>query len=91
MQGKVFLPWYHKTSVVECFSTKDRQYRRPIGEDAFTYKLQVEGFADTILHGAPQHGANVEDGVAAMRTLVAIARSSESGQWTRLDKATGAV
>lgn len=91
VQGKVFLPWYHKTSVVECFSTKDRQYRRPIGEDAFTYKLQVEGFADTILHGAPQHGANVEDGVAAMRTLVAIARSSESGQWTRLDKATGAV
>jgi predicted dehydrogenase len=52
VKGHVFLPWYHKTSVVECFSTKDRQYRRPIGEDAFTYKLQLEAFADTILDGS---------------------------------------
>src|SRR5688572_6141141 len=52
IQGKVFLPWFHKTSVVECFSTNDGLYRRPLGEDAHTYKLQIEGFADTILHGA---------------------------------------
>src|SRR5207247_7858952 len=36
VKGTVYLPWYHKTSVIECFSTKDRQYRRPIGEDAYT-------------------------------------------------------
>lgn len=91
VQGKVFLPWYHKTSVVECFSSKDRQYRRPIGEDAFTYKLQLESFAECILHGKPQQGASVDDGLAAMRTLVAIARSAESQSWVKLSDATGAV
>src|SRR4030095_10979232 len=70
VKGHVFLPWYHKASVVECFSEKDRQFHRPLGEDAHTYKLQIEGFADTILHGKLQRGANVDDGVAAMRALV---------------------
>jgi len=89
VQGRVYLPWFHKSSVVECFSEKDRAYHRPLGEDAHTYKLQLEGFADTILHGARQHGANVDDGLAAMRALVAIARSAESGKAVRLADATG--
>ena len=63
---------------MECFSAKDRQYRRPLGEDAYTDKLQIEGFGETILNGAPQHGANIEDGVAAIRAMVAIARSVET-------------
>lgn len=91
VKGHVFLPWYHKTSVVECFSTKDRQYRRPIGEDAFTYKLQLEAFADTILDGAPQRGATVEDGTAAFRALVAIARSVETGERVCLADVSGGV
>ncbi len=91
VKGQVFLPWYHKASVVECFSTKDRQYRRPIGEDAYTYKVQLESFAETILDGKPQHGANADDGTAAMRALVAIARSTESGERVRLAEVTGGV
>jgi len=91
VKGQVFLPWYHKTSCVECFSTKDGQYRRPIGENAHTYKLQLERFADTILNGAPQHGANIDDGVAAMRAMVAIARSVETGDSVRLADVTGGV
>jgi predicted dehydrogenase len=91
VKGHVFLPWFHKASVVECFSEKDRQFHRPLGEDAHTYKLQIEGFADTILHGTPQHGATVDDGVAAMRTLVAIARSVERNESVRLDEVTGGV
>ena len=91
VQGRVYLPWFHKSSVVECFSEKDRVYHRPLGEDAHTYKLQLEGFADTILHGAPQHGANLDDGLAAMRALVAIGRSAESGGTVRLADASGAV
>jgi len=90
-QGKVFLPWYHKTSVVECFSAKDGLFRRPLGEDAYTYKLQIENFADAILKGAPQHGANLEDGIAAMRALVAIARSVKSGDKVRLAEVSGGV
>jgi predicted dehydrogenase len=91
VNGKVFLPWFHKTSVVECFSAKDGQYHRPLGEDAHTYKRQIEGFADTILAGKAQHGANIDDGVAAMRALVAIAQSVQTGQAFRLDAVTGGV
>lgn len=91
VKGQVFLPWYHKTSVVECFSTRDRQYRRPIGEDAYTYKLQLESFAEIILQGAPQLGATVDDGTAAMRAMVAIARSVETGDRVRLAEVTGGV
>ncbi|MCH2200524.1 MAG: Gfo/Idh/MocA family oxidoreductase [Fuerstiella sp.] len=91
VKGRVFLPWYHKSSVVECFSSKDRVFRRPLGADSYTYKTQLEGFADTILYGKPQHGANVDDGVAAMRTMVAIARSAETGETVRLSDVTGVV
>ena len=91
VKGQVFLPWYHKTSVIECFSAKDRQFRRPIGEDAHTYKLQLEGFADAILEGAPHRGANIDDGVAAMRAMVAIARSAETGERVLLAEVTGGV
>jgi predicted dehydrogenase len=90
-RGRAYLPWFHKAADVECFSAKDRQYRRPLGEDAFTYKLQIEAFADTILHGAPQRGANIDDGVAAMRAMAAIARSVETGEKMRLADVTGAV
>jgi predicted dehydrogenase len=90
-KGKVFLPWFHKSSRVECFSTKDNQFHRPLGEDAHTYKRQIEGFAATILDRTPQHGANIDDGMAAMRTLVAIARSVETGNTIRLADVTGSV
>jgi predicted dehydrogenase len=89
--GQVYLPWFHKSSIVECFSTKDRTYRRPLGEDAYTYKLQLEGFADAILHGTPMRGANVDDGIAAMRALVAIARSAETGDRVCLSDVKGPV
>ena len=91
VKGQVFLPWYHKTSMVECFSARDAQYRRPVGEDAHTYKLQLEAFADCILHGAAQQGAGIDDGTEAMRALVSIARSAETGERVRLDQARGAV
>jgi predicted dehydrogenase len=86
VQGKTFLPWYHKASEVECFLVKDGLYRRPLGEDAHTYKRQIEGFARTILQGAPQQGANVMDGVAAVRALTAIARSVSEERAIRLDE-----
>jgi predicted dehydrogenase len=91
VNGRVYLPWFHKSSEVECFSARDRQYHRPLGEDAYTYKLQIEGFADAVLYGKPQLGAQIEDGVAGMRAMVAIARSVESGAWVRLAAAQGGV
>jgi len=91
VQGQMFLPWFHKSSIVECFSASDRVFRRPLGEDAYTYKLQLEGFADTVLHEEPLRGADIDDGVAAMRAMVAIARSVESGRRTALADVAGGV
>jgi predicted dehydrogenase len=89
--GKLPLIWHHRSSHVECFSADDRQYHRPLGEDAYTYKLQIEGWADTILNGASLAGASIDDGIAAMRALVAIARSVETGRAVRLADVTGGV
>ena len=89
--GRVFLPWFHKSSEVECFSEKDKTFRRPLGEDAYSYKRQVEAFAAIILEGKPMTGATIDDGVAAMRAMVAIARSTESGERVNLADVTGAV
>jgi predicted dehydrogenase len=73
------LPWYHRASEVECFAAKDRQYHRPLGEDAHFWRRQVEGFADTILNGTAQVGADVDDGLAAMLVIDAVERSVHTG------------
>ena len=91
VKGRGYLPWYFKSSEVECFAARDRQFHRPLGEDAYSYRRQIEGFAATILDGAPQHGAGIDDGVAAMRAMVAAARSVETGQVVRLADVHGGV
>jgi predicted dehydrogenase len=91
VSGRVYLPWFHKSSDVECFSTRDNQFHRILGADAHTYKRQIEGFASAILDGTPPAGANVDDGLAAVQALVAIARSVESGELVRLEDVKGAV
>jgi predicted dehydrogenase len=89
--GKTPNPWYLQSSRVECFSVREGQYHRVLGADAHVYRLQLEGFADTILHDAPLHGASIEDGVAALRALVAISRSVETGAWVSLADVIGGV
>lgn len=89
--GKTFNPWYLRSSEVECFSMRDGQYHRPLGADADFYRLQLEAFADSILHGMPLQGASVEDGLVALRALVAISRSVETGAWVTLAEVAGGV
>jgi predicted dehydrogenase len=88
--GKVFNPWYLRSSEVECFSVKDGQYRRVLGQDAGVYRLQLEGFADAVLNGNPVQG-DVGEGIAAMQAMVAIAHSVETGEWVRLAEVRGGV
>jgi len=87
-QGSFLLPWYQR-GCVECF--KDGEYRRLLGEDDFTFRRQVEGFADTILKGVPQHGPNVIEGVDMVRTMVAISISTESDNWVNIADVSGGV
>ena len=83
--GKSFQPWYRRASEVECFSAEDRTYHRPLGEDADFWRRQVEGFAETILTGAPQLGASVDDGLAALLVIDAIERSIHTGRAVPID------
>ena len=89
--GKTYNPWYRRSSDVECFSTKTKAYSRLLGEDAGFYKLQIEAFADTILHAQPMKGADIYDGIAAIRAMVALARSAETGARVRLADVKGGV
>jgi predicted dehydrogenase len=89
--GRTYNPWYYKSSDVECFSEKDGFYRRPLGADGHFFRRQVEGFADAILDGVPMRGANAEDGLAAVRGMVAMVRSARSGEAVRLSDVEGGV
>jgi len=89
--GSTFNPWYFRSSEVECFSERTGEFRRPLGEDGHVYRRQLEGFADAVLRGTPVPGADVGDGLAAVRALAAISRAVDSGGWVRLDGVEGAV
>jgi predicted dehydrogenase len=89
--AKAFQPWYLRAAEVECFSDADRTYHRPLGADSHFFRRQIEGFADTILTGAPQAGAGAEDGLAALRALTAIERSLDTGENVELADVAGAV
>ena len=89
--GRTYLPWYFRSSDVECFSTRDRQFRRPLGEDAQFFRRQVEAFADTILTGAAQLGATVDDGLATTKVMAAITQSAGGAGRVNVDDAVGPV
>ena len=82
--ARAFQPWYLRAAEVECFSDDDRTTHRPLGADGHVFRRQVEGFADTILTGAPQTGATAQDGLAVTRVLEAIDRSLSTGDTVRL-------
>jgi predicted dehydrogenase len=89
--AKSFLPWYLRSSEVECFSTRDACYHRPLGADSHFFRRQIEGLAEAVLHGAPLAGADVDDGLAAVRALAAIARSAETGESIEIAAVSGAI
>lgn len=78
--GKTHNPWYYKSSDVECFSKEDGQYHRPLGADGFTYRRQLEGFADTILNNFKQFGTTIEEGTHTVKGMLAIYQSVRTGK-----------
>jgi predicted dehydrogenase len=83
--GRAFQPWYLRTTEVEAFAARTGRYERPLGPDGHFWRRQLEGFAATILDGAPQLGAKVDDGLAALAVLEAIERSAASGRREALE------
>lgn len=89
--GKIFNPWYYKSSEVDIFRESDGTYHRVLGADGHFYRRQIEGFADVIMKGVPMNGASIADGVASVRAMVAIATSAETGKPCDLGDASGPV
>jgi predicted dehydrogenase len=89
--GKTYNPWYYKTSEVDIFRETDGATHRVLGADGHFYRRQVESFARTILDGTPMEGADVDDGLASVQAMVAIARSAESGKPVALSNVSGGV
>ena len=89
--AKTYNPWYYKSSDVEIFREADGASHRVLGADGHVYRRQLEGFADVILHGKPMTGADVNDGIASVRAMVAIARSAESGKEVELADVSGGI
>ena len=87
--GKTFNPWYYKTSEVDIFRERDGASYRPLGADGHFYRRQLEGFARAILDDAPLTGAGIEDGIASVRAMLAIATSAAEGRKVRLDEVSG--
>jgi len=89
--AKTFNPWYFKSSEVDIFDERTGGSSRVLGADGHFYRRQLEAFADAILQGTPMTGASIEDGIASVRGMVAIARSVEIGRAVNLADVTGAV
>lgn len=89
--GKTYNPWFFRTSDVEIFSETDATTRRPLGADGHFYRRQVEGFADVVLNGAPMQGATIDDGVASVRAMVAVARSVAESRRVSLAEVSGGL
>jgi predicted dehydrogenase len=89
--GKTYNPWYFRTSDVDIFRESDETSYRVLGADGHFYRRQLENFADVILTGGPMTGATIDDGLASVRAMVAIARSAESGRRVALADVCGSV
>ena len=89
--AKTYNPWYFRSSDVDIFREADSASHRVLGADGHFYRRQLEGFAATILDGTPMTGATVDDGLASVRAMVAIARSVESGKRVALADVSGGV
>jgi predicted dehydrogenase len=89
--GKIFNPWYYKTSEVEVFREGTGATTRVLGADGHFYRRQLEGFADCILNGSKMTGADIDDGIASVRGMVAIAQSVQTGKPVKLADVSGGV
>lgn len=82
--------WFQREERVEIYDAATKTVFRPDSQDANTFRLQLEALADTILHGAQLVNANLEDGIAAVKAMVAISHSARhGGDWVRVEEVEG--
>jgi predicted dehydrogenase len=82
--------WFQREERVEIYDAGTKTLFRPDGQDANTFRLQLESLADAILYRRPLVNANLEDGIAAVKTMVAIGHSGRhGGDWVRVEEVEG--
>lgn len=90
--AKTYNPWAFQSSVVECYDGEQEISITPAAHDGQFFRRELEGFADTILHGAPSIAALAEDGIQVMRALIATYQSvQKGGEWITLKDVKGAL
>ncbi|MEP3278874.1 MAG: Gfo/Idh/MocA family oxidoreductase [Stappiaceae bacterium] len=89
VNAKTYNPWYYRSSDVEIFHEKTASTVRPLGADGHFFRRQVEGFAKCILDNSPMTGADISDGLASVRAMLAIAQSVKSGAPVKLADVSG--
>ena len=89
--ARTFNPWLFRASEVDIFRESTGGSSRVLGADAHVYRRQLESFADAVLTRTPVRGADVTDGVASVRAMLAIARSAQTGQPVSLADVSGAI
>ena len=89
--AKIFNPWLFRSSEVDIFRETSGSSSRVLGADGHFYRRQLESFADAVLNDTSIRGADVADGVASVRAMLAIGQSARTGKPVRLADVTGAV
>jgi len=83
--------WYQREQT-RIYSAARKVFWSPDAQDCHTFRLQLEALARTILAGAPQANADLEDGIACVKALVAGSYSSlHDGQWVDPESVGGDV
>jgi len=82
--------WFQREQRVEIYEADTKSIVRPEGQDTNSFRLQLEALADTILKGAPLVNANLEDGIEAVKAMVAIGHSARhGGEWVTVEEIEG--
>ncbi|MBV9276024.1 MAG: hypothetical protein JO333_19170 [Verrucomicrobia bacterium] len=82
--------WFQREQRVEIYDADTHTVSRPEGQDTNTFRLQLEAVADTILRGAPLINANLEDGIEAVKAMVAVGYSAcHGGDWVNIEEVEG--
>ena len=89
--AKTFNPWLFRSSEVDIFRESTDASSRVLGADSHVYRRQLESFADAVLKDRPVTGADVADGIASVRAMLAIGESATTGKLVNLADVCGAV
>jgi len=83
--------WFQRENT-RIYSAARQEFRTPDAQDCNTFRLQLEVLANSILIGAPQVNADLEDGIACIKSLVAGSYSAlHNGQWVNVETVGGDI